>query len=110
MDSKIFGKIKEKIKSGEYILSDHAQYERLEEDIDGKEIEEAINNGEVLEDYPNDKRGHSCLILGYSKSKAIHVICGMKENKAVIVTVYLPKLPKWVTPKQRLTGGMKNGK
>ena len=63
--------------------------------------------GEILEDYPKDKRGHSCLILGYLGNKAIHTICGFRQNKVIIITVYLPKPPKWITPRQR-AGGTKN--
>ncbi len=42
----------------------HAQQERLEEDLDLVDIDEAITNGVILEDYPDDPRGSSCLILG----------------------------------------------
>ena len=104
----ILNKIKIKIESGQYLLTEHAQVERLEENIDVTEIKESIFNGEILEDYPDDKRGHSCLILGYSGNKALHTICGIKQNKVIIITVYLPKLPKWITPRQR-TGGTKYG-
>ncbi|MEW6557608.1 MAG: DUF4258 domain-containing protein [Elusimicrobiota bacterium] len=103
----LLNEIKTKVKNGQYIISEHAQVERLEENIDVEEIEEAILNGEILEDYPEDRRGHSCLILCYSGKKVIHTICGVKQNKVVIITVYLPKLPKWITPKQR-AGGTKN--
>jgi hypothetical protein len=102
---KLIAEIKSKIKFRQYFLSEHAQIERLEEDIDIIEIEEAILNSEIIEDYPEDKRGHSCLIAGYLSNKAIHVVCGVKQNNLVIITVYLPKLPKWITPKQRASGG-----
>ena len=32
--------------------------------ISPAEIESAINAGELVEDYPEDVRGHSCLLLG----------------------------------------------
>lgn len=106
---KILDKIKAKVENGQYFLSEHAQIERLEEDVDVTEIEEAIAYGEILEDYPKDQRGHSCLILGYSGDKAIHIVCGIKQEQVVIITMYLPKLPKWITPRQR-AGGTKNAK
>jgi hypothetical protein len=34
--------------------------------ISVQEIREAIAVGEVIEDYPNDKYGPSCLILGFT--------------------------------------------
>ena len=50
-------KIREKVKHGEYEISYHAEKERYAEDITLTDIETAISNGEILEDYPNDPRG-----------------------------------------------------
>ena len=60
-------KIKEKIRHNEYEISFHAEKERYAEDISINDLETAVYSGEILEDYPNDPRGPSCLILGYSK-------------------------------------------
>ena len=32
--------------------------------ISVEEIRQVINNGSIIEDYPEDPRGHSCLMLG----------------------------------------------
>lgn len=57
-------------------ISFHAEKERYAEDITIHDLETAILNGEILEEYSNDPRGPSCLILGYSKMKPIHIVCG----------------------------------
>ncbi len=45
--------------------------------IDPLEVKEALLNGEIIEDYPEDKRGHSCLVYGKTRiGKDIHVLCG----------------------------------
>ncbi len=45
------------------------------------EVEEAIKTGEVIEDYQEDVRGHSCLMLGNtSQGRTIHVVCAPKKN------------------------------
>ena len=93
--------LRKKIERGEYVISIHAERERLMEDIDVSGIEQVILSGRILENYPTDPRGPSCLIFGFSKNKAIHAVCGQKGDKAVIVTVYLPKPPHWVTPDKR---------
>lgn len=67
---------KKKFKSDEYEISFHAEKERYAEDIAISDLENAIENGEILEDYPEDPRGPSCLILGYSKERPIHIVCG----------------------------------
>ena len=53
--------------------------------------EGCIRDGEVIEDYPDDYPFPSCLILGHG----IHVVCGIGEGKAWIVTAYRPTLDKW---------------
>jgi len=98
--------IKEKIKLGEYEISYHAEKERYAEDITIADIEAAISSGEILEDYLNDPRGPSCLILGYSQNRPIHIVCGYTSLKWIrIITVYLPKPPKWIDGRKRGKGG-----
>lgn len=60
----LFDKIKEKVKEGKYVMSQHAVIESAKDMVDDEDIEQAISNGMLLEDYPDDKRGHSCLICG----------------------------------------------
>lgn len=98
--------IKEKIKLGQYEISYHAEKERYAEDITIPDIETVILNGELLEDYPEDLRGTSCLILGYSQDRPIHIVCGYTSLKWIrIITVYLPKRPKWIDERTRGKGG-----
>lgn len=73
--------ITEKIKHGEYEISCHAEKERYAEDIKIADIENAIVNGEILEDYPDDPRGPSWLILGCSQDRLIHIVCGYTTLK-----------------------------
>jgi len=94
--------IQEKVKKEEYEISFHAEKERYAEDIIIPDLETAIYNGEILEDYPNDPRGPSCLVLGYSRNRPIHIVCGYTVAKWVrIITVYIPKPPKWTDERTR---------
>ena len=53
-------------------------------------------NGEVIEDYPDDARGHSCLILGTGEEgRPIHVVCSPKDEFLVIITAYVPTADEW---------------
>lgn len=64
--------------------------------ISVKEVRLAIFEGEVIEDYPEDVRGHSCLMLGYGDDRRpVHVVCSPKDDYLTIITVYLPKLSRW---------------
>jgi len=59
---------------------------------------EALRNGGIIEDYSEDPRGHSCLILGFTKQgRPIHVVCALKDEFLVIVTAYEPTLNKWTS-------------
>lgn len=83
--------IRQKIKAGEYDLSAHAHRERQEEQITIDGIEKTILKGAIIEQYPNDPRGPSCLV----GSKNLHVVCGVRDSRLLIVTVYKPKPPTW---------------
>lgn len=65
----------------------------------------SIVRGELLEDYPEDPRGHSCLILSYIQGRLIHTICGMSEYGVVFITAYWPKEPKWIDERTRRERG-----
>jgi hypothetical protein len=96
------------LREGRYEVSLHAQQERLEEDLDLAEIETAIiEYGEILEDYPNDPRGESCLVLGFLGSRPLHAVLGWSTLKGEtqrmlrLITVYTPTAPKWINPRTR---------
>ncbi|MCG9969583.1 DUF4258 domain-containing protein [Pelotomaculum terephthalicicum JT] len=55
------------------------------------------------EDYPEDQRGHSCLVLGHTKdSQPVHSVCAFDPSGTlIIITAYFPEPPKWKDPKTR---------
>jgi hypothetical protein len=72
------------------------QMSRPERMIRTSEIRSVIENGEVIEDYPEDPRGHSCLIFGYGYTdRPIHVACSPKKNFLAIITAYIPDENEW---------------
>ncbi len=97
------GWIKNKISEGDYEFSAHAEEERQADKLMIKEIEKALIDGEILEDYPDDPRGESCLVLGYGQiGVPIHIVCGKtKQDTLRIITVYIPTAPKWIDERTR---------
>ena len=99
--------IRQLVRQGQYELSIHAQQERLAEDLDVTEIEAALAQGEIVEAYPDDPRGESCLVLGYAGIKPIHAVLGWtsprgeQEKTLRIITVYIPQPPKWSDARTR---------
>ena len=65
----ILSNIQKKVRNGQYEYSRHAVDQTIIRSISTKEVEEAIlSRIEMLEDYPEDYYGPSCLILGFTKS------------------------------------------
>ena len=60
------------------------------------EVRRVIAEGELIEDYPEDARGHSCLLLGFgNEGRPIHVVCSAKEDYLAVITAYLPDEEEW---------------
>lgn len=86
-------KIKDKIRRKQYEMSKHAVDQTILRDIEIREIEQGIRNeSEIIEDYPDDKYGSSCLILGRTeKKRPLHVLCSYPDRDLIkIITVYEP--------------------
>ena len=72
------------------------QMSRPERMINAVEVRRVILHGEIIEDYPEDARGHSCLIAGKGEEgRLIHVVCAPKLEYLAVITAYLPKASEW---------------
>jgi len=72
------------------------QMARPERMISTAEVRQILDTGEVIEDYPDDPRGPSCLILGHgSERRPIHVVCAPKVEYLAIIAAYLPSPDAW---------------
>lgn len=102
----VLGHIRGQIKRDNYEFSIHAEREREDEHILVEELEQSVASGELLEEYPDDPRGHSCLILGFAEDgRAIHSIWGLlPDGRGRVITVYLPLPPRWIDPRTRRRG------
>lgn len=97
-------KIVGKIKSRQYQFSKHAVDQSIVRGISVPEIEQAISeNALIIEDYPNDKYGPCCLILGYTKNgRPLHIQCSYPNRSLVkIITLYQPDPKLWVNDRVR---------
>ncbi|MBI4713458.1 MAG: DUF4258 domain-containing protein [Planctomycetes bacterium] len=88
-----------------YEFSIHAVDQSILRKITWQQMHEAIETGEIIEDYPEDKYGPSCLILGWTKSgKALHIQCSYPSRpKIKIITLYEPNPTEWIEFKIRRT-------
>jgi len=64
--------------------------------ISPEEGRNVIEQGEVIEGYPNNQRGHSCLMFRYSiEDRPLHVVCAPKVDYLAIITAYIPSMEEW---------------
>src|SRR4030042_730356 len=83
--------IRRRVESGNYWFTIHGFERCVERSIAPEEMKYAIMHGEIIEEYPEDKYGPSCLILGKARNgKILHVHCSI--DPVWIVTAYDPAL------------------
>jgi hypothetical protein len=55
----------------------------------------------VIEDYPDDPRGASFLLLGFTETdRPIHAVCALTDV-LVIITLYRPDPARWIVWRRR---------
>ena len=93
-----FEEIKQKVRDNKYVYSQHADIECKAESLTFLNVEEALLNGRVLEQYSDTGRGESCLVVGFAGEVPIHVVCGWRGEKIALITIYIPRPPKFKDP------------
>ena len=75
----------------------HAAERAAKWNISGKQTLRIIEHGEMIEEYPDDPRGRSCLLLGFVGTRPVHVCVGIANEPELceIITVYEPTLDVW---------------
>jgi Domain of unknown function (DUF4258) len=74
--------------------------------ISQAEVRIVVENGEVIEDYPADTPYPSQLLLGWSRTRPVHVVVAynVTDDEAIVITAYEPDPPQWDAEfKRRLT-------
>lgn len=88
------------VRAGDYLYTEHALRRMIERGIRRNEIEEAVLSSEVIEDYPEDKYGPSCLLLGFTRmNRPLHVQVSVRPVR--IITVYEPDPGQWIALRRR---------
>ena len=89
--------IQEKIRVGQFEFSQHAVDQSIIRHIGVQELREAIASGEI-KDYPDDKYGPSCLILGFTQAnRPLHSQCSYPSRPLIkIITLYEPDPQRWI--------------
>lgn len=65
--------------------------------ISTDDVEYALENGEIIVNYPDDKPYPSRLLLAFCNNRPIHLVCSYSANDetSIIITAYEPSFDIW---------------
>ena len=78
--------------------TNHVMVRLLQRNISQNDIENAILNGEIIEEYEDSYPYPypSCLVYGINlNNKVIHIVCGSNGEELWIITAYYPDNIEW---------------
>ena len=77
------------------LLSRHSLKRLRERGISLRDIIFSVENGEIIEYYDNDYPFPSCLILGRSGQKPLHIVASIGDGMIHLISAYIPDPDKW---------------
>lgn len=82
--------IRQFVLSRDYYLSSHAEEEMLDDDLDRRDVKNAILKGRINRKFTRDIRGTRYQIEGPAiDGRMIHVLCRFRQDvNLIIITVY----------------------
>ncbi len=88
--------IKQFVNSRKIRWTNHILIRLLQRNINQVDVEQALLNGEIIEEYEDDYPYPSCLVYGISlNNKILHVVCAPSETELWIITAYYPDNVEW---------------
>ncbi len=86
-----------KLNTLEHIVITAHAHERLEERmISISDVMKVIAEGEIINQYEDDKPLPSCLILGMTvNNRYLHVVVSVDDEYIYLITAYYPSLDQW---------------
>ncbi len=93
--------IRERVRDGNYLVKSHAIIHALKEGFERQHMIEAVLNGKIIEEYPNDERILICgkAILTKDIDIYLHVVCEYADPVYVeFVAAYIPDEVEWEKP------------
>ena len=73
----------------------HALKRMRERKITSYEVINCIQQGEIIEEYPDDRPLPSCLIFGVAVQRKLHTVVGCGDDYISIITAYEPDASEW---------------
>ncbi|MEW6247147.1 MAG: DUF4258 domain-containing protein [Nitrospirota bacterium] len=73
----------------------HAIKRMFQRHISEIDVKDALENGETIETYQNDKPYPSKLVLGWCGKRPLHVVVAENSENQETITVYEPDPQEW---------------
>jgi hypothetical protein len=101
-DAELLRWIRNQASAENILITQHARQEMADENVTFDDVLQAVVQGTILENYPRHRRGPCCLLGGTTQQgRPLHVVCTTTGSVLILITVYEPTPPKWITPTQR---------
>lgn len=90
------GAIRQYCEQGLLRWTNHVLIRLMQRNIGMDDVECALKNGGIIEQYPTDYPYPSCLVLGMSiNQKHLHIVCGDSGTELWLITAYFPNAEEW---------------
>ena len=102
--------IHERVRTGNYLIKSHAVQHALKDGFERKHMVQAVLEGTMTEEYPNDQRALICgkTSLLQDLDIYLHVVCEYADPVYVeFVTAYIPDELEWEKPPYKRRKGKK---
>ena len=83
------------ILSGDFVMTEHFTDRCRERGLASAAVVQDTAQGHIIENYPDDPRGPSCLILTKSGTYTLHVVVGASHVEIIMITAYSPNPGQW---------------
>ncbi len=79
------------------LYTNHSAKQMFQRKISTKDVENVLETGEIIMNYPEDKPFPSKLLFSYVNSRPLHVVCSfdIETQTMIIITAYEPKTDIW---------------
>ena len=98
--------IHQAVAADRWALTRHARLRMGRRRIGDEQLVHALAAGELVEEYPADRRGPSALVLGHAADgRSLHAVCAFDPSGTLLViTAYVPEPPHWLDERTRGPG------
>ena len=79
------------------MIGEHSFRRMFEREISPEDVLDTVRNGEIVQQYPDDRPYPSFLILNFVNNRPLHVVVAKNtaDGFCFVVTVYEPDISTW---------------